>query len=69
MQLKQNIAKEESLNQIKNRYTINAQCIIYVNRPKKTLKGEVAQSQGGPSESSPLRSDGSGGSQMGGWTS
>ncbi len=31
-----------------------------MNRPKKNLKGDVAQSQGGLSESSPLRSDGLG---------
>ncbi len=33
-----------------------------MNHPKKTLKGKIAQGQGGLSETSPLRSDGSRGS-------
>jgi hypothetical protein len=45
---------------------MNAQCIIKVNHPEKILKGEIAQSQGGLSESNPLRSDGSRDSQTGG---
>jgi hypothetical protein len=39
---------------------------MFGNHPKQTLKGEVAQSQGGLSESSPLRSDSSQFSQTGG---
>ncbi len=40
--------------------------MMYVNCPKKTLKGKIAQSHGRLSKSIPLRSDGS---QTGGWTS
>jgi hypothetical protein len=47
----------------------SAQQIIYVNRPKKTLKGNFTASQEGLSESSLLRSDGFQNSQAGGWTS
>ncbi len=36
---------------------------------KKTFKGDFVASQGGLFWSSPLRSDGSGNSQPGGWTS
>jgi hypothetical protein len=49
-------------------YTINAQYTIYVNHPKKTLKGDFATSQGGLSGSSPLRLDGSQDNRMEGWT-
>jgi hypothetical protein len=49
-------------------YTISAHCTINVYCPKKTLNGEFAKSQGGLSELNPFRSDGSGGSQMEGWT-
>jgi predicted transcriptional regulator len=31
----------------KQKYTINAHYTIYVNHPKKTLKGEFAKKQGG----------------------
>jgi hypothetical protein len=40
--------------------------MMYVNCPKKTLKGKIAQSQGGLSKLIPIRSDGS---QTGGWIS
>jgi hypothetical protein len=67
----------EYLNNRRNRaemsrnakYTINAQCKIYMNSPKKTLKGYFAKIQGGLSRTSPLRSHGSRDNQMGGWTS
>ncbi len=42
---------------------------MYMNRPKKTLKGNFIASQGGLSGLSPLRLDGSRHSQTGGWTS
>jgi hypothetical protein len=60
--------KRVELN-LSEKYTINAQNTIYVNHPKKTLKGKFAESQGGLSGSSLLRSDGSPDSQTGGWTS
>jgi hypothetical protein len=41
---------------------------MYVNRPKKTLKGNFTASQEGLSGSSPLRSDSSRDSQTGSWT-
>ncbi len=45
--------------------TINAQYTGYMNRPKKTFNWDFAESQGGLSGESPLRSDGSGDSQTG----
>jgi uncharacterized cupin superfamily protein len=50
-------------------YTINAQQIIYVNCPKKTLKGDFTTSQGRLSGSPTLRSDGYWNCQAGGWIS
>jgi hypothetical protein len=49
-------------------YTINAHYTIYVNHPKKTLNWDLAESQGGLSVESPLRSDGSRDSQTVSWT-
>jgi hypothetical protein len=46
----------------------NAQYIIHLYRPKKILKGKIAQSQGGLSGSNPLSSDDSWDSQMGSWS-
>ncbi len=40
--------------------------IIFVNCPKKALKGILLQAKGGLSKSSPFYSDGSWSSQMGG---
>ncbi len=48
-----------------SKYTINEQCIIYGNHSIETIKRKITQSQGGMSESSPLRSGGWRDSQTG----
>ncbi len=58
--LEQNIrTNKKKKNRIESgsKFTINAQCVIYVNSPKKTLEGIISQSQEGL-ESSPLRPGG-----------
>jgi hypothetical protein len=42
---------------------------MYMNRPKKNLKGNFVKSQGGLFKLSPLRSEDSQDSRTGGWTS
>jgi hypothetical protein len=64
-----NLIKEKELNRVgMQKYPITAQKIIYLKRPKKTLKGNFTEPWG-LSGLNPLRSDGSRGSQTGGWTS
>ncbi len=50
-------------------YTINVHYIMYMNRPKKNLKGNFVKCQGGLFKLSPLRSEDSQDSGTGGWTS
>jgi hypothetical protein len=58
--------KGNGLNRVgMQKYTINAHFTIYLNCPKKTLKGEFEKSQGELSGSHPLRSDDSMNSQTG----
>ncbi len=58
----QNIEQSSNNNQTINHNAIiqwNAQKIIHIKLPRRTLKGDFTGSQGGLFWSSPLRSDGS----------